>query len=144
MLYLRTQVSALRYSTDELEMVARTVFGEARGESVRGQEAVAWTIRNRVERPRWWGKDLISVCRRPYQYSCWLPDDPNLAVLKAGTFDHPAFRVAWAVATYVLEGLVEDPTHGATHYHTLGVRPSWADSLEVVLELGRHRFYRAE
>ena len=40
------------------DILARTLWGEARGEGTAGQIAVAWTIRNRVfdgKTNSWWG-----------------------------------------------------------------------------------------
>jgi len=63
----------------ELITMAKTVWGEARGESVKGQIAVAWVIKNRADNPRWWGKTIEEVCLKKYQFSCWLESDPNKA-----------------------------------------------------------------
>lgn len=46
------------------EILARTLWGEARGESLSGQIAVAWTIRNRVNDGKdksWWGEGYACV-----------------------------------------------------------------------------------
>ena len=58
------------------DILARTLWGEARGEGVAGQIAVAWSIRNRVEmdlhndgKPDWWGEGYAGVCKKPYQFS---------------------------------------------------------------------------
>ena len=66
------------------DILARTLWGEARGESLAGQIAVAWTIRNRVKDGKdksWWGEGYASVCQKPYQFSCWNRNDPNFAYL---------------------------------------------------------------
>ena len=52
-------------SEKETDILARTIYGEARGESISGMEAVASVVLNRVafakRRGRfWWGK---FVCR---------------------------------------------------------------------------------
>src|SRR3546814_13540556 len=65
-----------------IDVLARTVWGEARGESVRGMEAVASVVVNRVRRAiarggYWWGNDVVGVCLRPCQFSCWADGDPN-------------------------------------------------------------------
>ena len=39
-------------SLADMETFARTIWGEARGESEEGQAAVAWVMRNRVMLPR--------------------------------------------------------------------------------------------
>jgi hypothetical protein len=44
------------------DILACTLWGEARGESLAGQIAVAWTIRNRVNDGKdrsWWGGGLL-------------------------------------------------------------------------------------
>ena len=66
------------------DILARTLWGEARGESLAGQIAVAWTIRNRVNDGKdksWWGEGYAGVCQKPYQFSCWNRNDPNFAYL---------------------------------------------------------------
>ena len=59
------------------EIAARTLYGEARAEPEEGQRAVARVLVNRMRDGRW-GKNLWSVCLWPFQFSCWLPRDPNL------------------------------------------------------------------
>jgi len=134
---------ALRFDVEDLDTVARTVYGEARGESWLGQSAVAWVIRTRASRPGWWGRDARGVCLAPKQFSCWNDDDPNRAIIDAASFDHPGFLRAWAVSTAVLLGDVEDPTHGADHYHALTIRaPGWTHAMQHTADVGLHRFYR--
>ena len=55
------------YATDaEVEMVAKTIWGEARGiESRMEQAAVAWTICNRADAE---GKTIAEVVKTPYQF----------------------------------------------------------------------------
>ena len=74
---------------DALDTLARTVWGEARGEGEAGMAAVAAVIRNRIDVSAahggkyWWGRDWISVCQARSQFSCWNPGDPNRAKLLA-------------------------------------------------------------
>ena len=78
-------------------ILARTLWGEARGESLAGQIAVAWTIRNRVDdgnTKSWWGEGYAGVCQKPYQFSCW-KNDPNFAYL-SGTKQIPFREFAQA------------------------------------------------
>lgn len=66
------------------DILARTLWGEARGESLAGQIAVAWTIRNRVNdgnAKSWWGEGYVGVCQKPYQFSCRSKNAPNFAYL---------------------------------------------------------------
>lgn len=131
---------------DAVDTLARTLWGEARGEPVRGIEAVAAVVVNRVrlaERQggHWWGGNIVAVCRKPYQFSCWNPGDPNRAKLMAVTAADPVFATCLRVARRAVAGLLPDPTGGATHYHRVGLSPSWAVGHSPCAEIGRHLFY---
>lgn len=131
----------------EVDTLARTLWGEARGEGAKGMRAVAHVIRNRVALARakggsWWGRDIISVCRKPYQFSCWNGDDVNRdRLMKAGEND-PVFRLACAVAVRAVRSLdVFDITYGATHYHRYDIAPKWAKGRVPTVRIGAHVFY---
>ena len=57
------------WSTTELVMLALAVYREARGEIPTAQIGVAWCIRNRVENPKWWGKDYLNCLFKKWQIS---------------------------------------------------------------------------
>ena len=69
----------MRISDSDLMIMAKTIWGEARGESHNGQVAVAWVIRNRAERGGWWGNTIREVCLKDQQFSCWNHNDCNRA-----------------------------------------------------------------
>jgi len=130
------------------DILARTLWGEARGESLAGQIAVAWTIRNRVNDGNdksWWGEGYTGVCQKPYQFSCWNKTDPNYQFLigvKVISFRELAqARIA---AEQVIDGKVPDPTGGATHYYatTMPKAPDWAAKAKQTLKLGHHVFFK--
>lgn len=128
------------------DILARTLWGEARGESVRGKEAVAAVVLNRVRRAQargsyWWGASVIEVCRRPWQFSCWNPSDPNAAKCAAVTVDDRNFRTCLRIARRAIAGVIDDPTAGATHYHAKGVLPPWARGKVPSADIGNHLFY---
>ncbi len=129
-----------------VDTLARTLWGEARGEPVRGIEAVAAVVVNRVrvaERKggHWWGASVIGVCRKPWQFSCWNEGDPNRPKLLAVTASDPVFATCLRVARRAVTGLLPDPTGGATHYHHVRIHPSWARGHTPCAEIGRHLFY---
>ena len=129
-----------------IDVLARTIWGEARGEPTRGKEAVAAVVLNRVRRARkrgryWWGNDIESVCLKPYQFSAWNPSDPNRDKLLSVTSDNRAFRACLRIARRAVHGELDDPTRGATHYHTRAVNPPWARDRAASAEIGRHLFY---
>ena len=134
-------------TNDAIDILARTIFGEARGELVRGKEAVAAVIINRVRRAHdrggryWWGNDIESVCLRRFQFSCWLPDDPNCAKIKAVDPHNKTFRCCLRVARRAVNGTLQDHTSGATHYHVRGIFPPWARGKAACAEIGAHQFY---
>lgn len=127
-------------------MLARTIYGEARGEPVRGQEAVAAVVINRVARARarggwWWGGDPVAVCLKPWQFSCWNPGDPNLAAIAGASESDPVFAICKRIALRAIKGALQDPTKGATHYHAKGMLPPWARGHAPSAAIGRHLFY---
>lgn len=130
------------------DILARTLWGEARGESLAGQIAVAWTIRNRVNDGKaksWWGEGYAGVCQAKSQFSCWNRNDPNFAYL-SGAKAIPFRELAQAriAADQVIDGKVTDPTGGATHYYatTMPNTPVWAAKATQMLRLGHHIFFK--
>ena len=140
----------MTYTTADLDTLARTVFGEARGEPPEGQYAVAHVVLNRVKRaPRYGGYTITEVCRKPFQFSCWLPDDPNYPLLLAANIQQPTFLRAFGVACMVVSGAVGDPTGGATHYFVRqpppGSKewpPAWSKAMMRTVDIGAHSFFK--
>jgi N-acetylmuramoyl-L-alanine amidase len=137
----------------DMETMARSIWGEARGESEEGQAAVAWVMRNRVRaarafiarqgraHPLFGDGTLAGACRAPRQFSAWNPGDANAAKLLRVGFDDAAFCRAFAVACRVWGGLIADPTDGATHYHRHDIEPVWAKGMKPTALIGAHMFY---
>ncbi len=134
------------------DTLARTVWGEARGEGAEGMIAVAAVVLNRIRISRdlggrhWWGRDAVSVCRARAQFSCWNPGDPNRAKLLAVDESDPQFRLAQDIAADALSGALPDPTFGATSYKVAD-RPwpySWGRLRLPLVVIGRHAFYRLD
>ncbi|MDP2697573.1 cell wall hydrolase [Thalassospira sp.] len=128
------------------DVLARTLYGEARGEDAPGIEAVAMVILNRVAYAckrggYWWGNDVAAVCLKPSQFSCWNIGDPNRAKLLRLCDDDAAYRLCCHVARRALAGDLPDLVSGATHYHTRAVHPWWARGRVPVAAIGRHVFY---
>ncbi|MDQ3202747.1 MAG: cell wall hydrolase [Pseudomonadota bacterium] len=130
------------------DILARTLWGEARGEDFIGQIAVAWTIRNRVfdgKAKSWWGEGYAGVCLKPWQFSCWNKNDPNYTYL-SGAKPIPAKELARArmAADHVIDSKAPDPTNGATHYYATSMPrpPTWAKGAKQTLKLGHHIFFK--
>lgn len=129
----------------ELDIVAKTLYGEARGEGREGLIAVAWVIKNRADNPGWWGKSIELVCLKPYQFSCWNADDPNAPYLRGRKLIPPReYMRCREAAVAVLEGHEPDPTNGATHYYSTSMKkpPKWANSGTKTTQIGRHIFFK--
>lgn len=138
------QNSEIQYSAEDIDTMARTLWGEARGEEKQGRIAVAWVIRNRATKsPAYnWPNTPKAVCRQPWQFSCWNSNDPNLPKMKGLTERDSIFRECLAVANDVLNGNVSDPTNGADHYYAISINtPSWAIGKKPTVTIGHHRFY---
>lgn len=121
--------------------LAEALYFEARGETVKGQFAVAEVIMNRVKSARYpttpcgvvkQGTGRLYQCQ--FTYTC----DGHKDVIA----EPQAFRQVAKVARAVIDGLSGGLTGGATHYHTLAVRPSWARAYTQTARIGVHVFYK--
>lgn len=132
---------ALTMTPADIELAARTVWGEARSESFAGMLAVAHVIKNRVTDRHRRENTIAGVVTEPSQFSCWLDADPNKQKLESvGPND---FKYLLAMRA-VLEAWTgdEDQTNGATHYHTRSMDlPYWAVGKEPSARIGEHIFY---
>ena len=127
------------------EVLARTIWGEARGEGHAGMVAVACVVRNRVRNPRWWGETWPTVCWRHAQFSCWNSADPNFHEMRAVTEADPAYADALTIAAGIISGEIEDVTRNADAYADLAVcDPAWFDASKITVRIGRHTFFRLE
>jgi len=133
--------------TEAIDILARTLYGEGRGESFEGREAIAAVVLNRVAYARvrggyWWGSDIRDVCLKPWQFSCWNKNDPNLSVIQTVSRKSQRFRDCLETATQALAGRLQDQTSGATHYHHRDLRPVWSQGATKTCEIGAHLFYK--
>jgi spore germination cell wall hydrolase CwlJ-like protein len=133
----------------EADVLARTLWGEARGEGALGMQAVAAVILNRVAIAQkkgrfWWGNTILQVCQKPYQFSCWNKLDPNFKKIADVDERDLHFATALRIARRAVIGIIDDPTQGATHYHASGILPNWASGTEPCARIGHHLFYRLE
>lgn len=121
--------------------LAQALYFEARGESIKGQVAVAEVIMNRVDSSRF----PDTVCGVVNQgtgrkYAC------QFTYTCDGRAEHINEPAAYArvgkIARAMLSGLPRALTHGATHYHTTAVSPKWARVFDHTTTIGVHKFYR--
>lgn len=135
------------YNDITVDVLARTLWGEARGEGTQGMLAVANVILNRAKVAEkkggfWWGNNIIQVCQKPYQFSCWNRSDPNFQKLQNVNESDLYFATALRIARRATIGCIDDITDRATHYHAVNITPYWAKGRPPLKIIGRHKFYR--
>jgi len=123
-------------------VLARLIYGEARGEDIETQTAVAQVVKNRAAHPKWWGNSVKEVCLKRYQFSCFNFSDPNMEQLMNASLDDKIFLQCIGVAFAVMNGLYEDKTNGATHYHNKSIAPYWNKKMTQIYETEKLIFYR--
>ncbi|MFN3933632.1 MAG: cell wall hydrolase [Parvibaculum sp.] len=127
----------------ELDVFARTLFGEARDQGRLGIEAVAAVIMNRVADRRF-PNTAREVCLAYMQFSLWNEgerDLPNSKLALSVTDSNSAFRTCLEVASDALSGRLKDPTGGAHHYYNpKKATPRWASSAKSSKQIGDHIF----
>lgn len=135
----------MKITARDIDILTRTIYGEARGESGLGKLAVAWVIVNRAKHAR---SSLAAACLKSIHFSCWnnargpsgVGDANQLAMMTAEA-DDPVYARCLIAALQAAHALKSDLTDGARHYHALGARPKWAKG-KTYETIGRHRFYR--
>lgn len=129
---------------EQIDTLARTAWGEARGEGREGMQAVCNVVMNRVKKGGWYGATPKEVCLKKAQFSCWNTNDPNYPKLKAVTEADANFALAKQLAQAAVNGYLPDITNGATNYlalASLSKTPSWAGKMRQVASVGNHTFY---
>ncbi len=121
--------------------LAEALYFEARGETVKGQFAVAEVIMNRVKSSRF-PATLCGVIKqgtgRRYQCQFTYTCDGFKDVIA----EPLAYQRVAKVARAAIDGAVGELTGGATHYHTTAVRPKWSRVYKQTARIGVHLFYR--
>ncbi|MGC4076417.1 MAG: cell wall hydrolase [Rubrivivax sp.] len=131
----------------DLLVLTQTLWGEARGETDDGMEAVAAVILNRFN-VRWRGaRTVADVCLAKSQFSCWNPGDPNRpAIARVTKAPDDDFRRAEGIARRALgqagPSIAPLPAD-VRHYYAVSLRdlPPWARSRPPFRQIGRHVFH---
>ncbi|RWX77149.1 cell wall hydrolase [Neorhizobium lilium] len=132
----------LVFSAQEQQCLSSGIYFEARGESVKGQAAVAQVILNRVRNPSY----PKTICDVVYQNEDWR-NRCQFSFACDNIQDRIRSQEHWdmarEVAMAVTAGKIWLPEVGsATHYHAVYVRPAWAKTMKKVGRIGLHVFYR--
>ena len=128
----------------DIEILARTLYGECRKENRHGKVAVACVILNRAANVRRWPHDIMGVCLEKLQFSCWNKNDANRDKVKAVDWSDVHFRECFSVALSTCLGNEPDPTDGCDHYCTNAVveTTSWAKNEQPYCRIGNHAFFK--
>ncbi len=140
--WLKRPLPASVFSKPEQTCLANAIYFEARGESTRGQAAVAQVVLNRVRNPAY----PKSICGVVYQNDAW-KNRCQFSFACDGIKDivlSPwSYRQAQDVAMAVTAGKIFIPEVGSsTHYYAQYVSPSWARAMKRMTKIGLHIFYR--
>ncbi|MFP5075979.1 cell wall hydrolase [Rhizobium sp. YIM 134829] len=130
------------FSAEEQKCLTSGIYFESRGESAKGQAAVAQVILNRVRNPAYpkticgvvyQNKQLYNRCQ--FSFACdRIPD-----IVWSPTH----WKTAQEIALAVTAGKIWLPEVGsATHYHATYVRPDWGPTMKRLTQIGKHIFYR--
>jgi len=123
-----------------VDCLAAAAWYEAGNDFV-GEEAVAQVVLNRVRHPAF----PKTICEVVFQGStrstgCQFTFTCDGALARKPSAD--AWERARAIATRAVEGQVFNPVGYSTHYHTDWVVPNWSSSLEKVVAVHTHLFFR--
>lgn len=111
----------------EARCLAAAIWHEARGESIRGQIAVANAIVNRSALPHY-PSTICGVVKQANQFSG----------LKKHRYDQPTLELAKNIILDKQEQVIAE----ATHFHSVHVKPHWAKHMQQMARIGNHIFYK--
>ena len=118
-------------SSANLDLLAKCVYAEARGEPYTGQVAIAAVVLNRVKSSSF-PNTVSGVIYQKNAFTC----------VSAGQINLTPNASAYSAAKDALNGW--DPTNGCLYYYNPATATSkWIWSLKVELKIGKHSFARA-
>lgn len=116
------------YSSSDVYLLAKLIYGEARGEPYTGQVAVGAVVLNRVKSAKF-PNTISGVIYQPYAFTA--VDDGQINLTPNET--------AKAAARDAMNGW--DPTNGCLYYYNPSTATSkWIWSRPIVTTIGRHNF----
>mgnify|MGYP006298714281 CR=1 FL=1 len=112
-----------------VDLLARAIYAEARGESFEGQVAVGAVIVNRMESPKF-PNTIEKVLYQPNQFKC----------VENGRINQTPNQNAYKAARRAIEG--EDPSQGALFFFNpeTSEDPAAFDRYTVTVRIGNHIF----
>lgn len=115
-------------SSSQVDLLARLISAEARGEPYSGQVAVGAVVLNRIKHPSF-PNTLPGVIYQSGAFTC----------ITDGQFNQPVAESAYRAARDALNGV--DPSDGAIYYFNPSTATSsWIWSRPLITVIGKHRF----
>lgn len=112
----------------DVDLLARLISAEARGEPYEGQVAVGAVVLNRVKHPSF-PNTISGVIYQHEAFTC----------VYDGQFEQPVAESAYRAARDALNGW--DPSYGAIYYFNPSTATSaWIWSRPEIVTIGRHKF----
>lgn len=125
---LGVSTSNYGYTQSEIDLLARTISAESRGEPYQGQVAVGAVILNRIEHPSF-PNTMAGVIYQNGAFSC----------IDDGQMDEPVYEISKKAAIDALNGW--DPSGGAIYYYNPKTATNqWIRSRPVIVTIGAHIF----
>jgi hypothetical protein len=126
----------------DLDCLTEAVYYEARGESDKGQAAVAQVVLNRVRHPAF----PKTICAVVFQGAGLGKADCQFSFVCDGSMrqrrDEDAWDAAQHVAARALSGATLADIGSATHFHATRLGEQWGEGLVRVATVGLHVFYK--
>lgn len=124
----RTTYSRATVTQQELDLLARTVYSEARGEPYEGQVAVAAVVLNRLHSSQF-PNTISGVIFQPLAFS----------PVADGSFWLTPDQTSYNAAIHALRGW--DPSYGALYfYNPVTATSRWIFTRRTIRRIGRHVF----
>ena len=117
-----------KYSNSDVQLLARLIHAEARGEPYKGQVAVGAVVLNRVKSSSF-PNTISAVIYQPYAFTCVNDGQINLSPNSTAVNAAKDAMNGW------------DPTYGCIYYYNPKIATSsWIFSRPTVVTIGRHVF----
>lgn len=115
-------------NSGDINLLARLISAEGRGEPYSGQVAIGAVVLNRIEHPSF-PNSLAGVIYQNNAFTCIID----------GQFDEPVADSAYRAARDAMNG--SDPSGGAIYYfNPVTATSSWIWSRPLITVIGKHRF----
>lgn len=115
--------------------LVQAIYFEARNQSLEGQLAVAHVVLNRTKHSKY-PDSICGVVFQNKQFS--FTHDGRSDYM----FERQPRKNAEKISVIALEGMLPDPTNGATSYHADYANPYWKKKLEPTKTIDNHQFYK--